>query len=160
MGNFLPHVVCPSLFKLGQHRQKHLQLWTPLCFVRSWVLITLFFRATPRKLSRLLLQRDCINSYGQFIECIQREPRGLENTRFMCAIRHGNNAAHLLAKLDTTPITVSTWLRDVPPSICDIIRREQSLFFCVIFDGSFEIMNIHNIPSNIKRLCFDFQWLC
>jgi hypothetical protein len=53
----------------------------------------------------------------------------LENASFSHVLRDANNVAHVLAKLATTHVTDSTWLGDTPPSISDIVRREQHLLF-------------------------------
>jgi hypothetical protein len=75
----------------------------------------------------IALEGPCFCSYGQFIECIQRELCGLENARLMHVMKDANNVAHMLAKLAITHVTMSTWLENVPPSVGDIVRREQSL---------------------------------
>jgi ribonuclease HI len=69
----------------------------------------------------------CLSNYGHLIECIKRELQQLENASFIHVLRDANNAAHSLAKLATTHVTMSTWLGDVPPSIGDIVRRDKSL---------------------------------
>ncbi|XP_059441827.1 uncharacterized protein LOC132174149 [Corylus avellana] len=69
----------------------------------------------------------CFSSYGQFIEGIKLELRGVENARFLHVLRDANNAAHVLAKLASTHVIFSTWLGNTPSSIGDIVRREQSL---------------------------------
>jgi hypothetical protein len=88
----------------------------------------------------------CMSSYGHLIDCIRGELCSFENACFIHVSREANNAAHTLAKLATTHVTLSTWRGDVPPSVGDIVRREIPPSFCVIFFGSVEIMNIHNIP--------------
>jgi ribonuclease HI len=69
----------------------------------------------------------CFNSFGHLIECIHHEQCELERVRFIHVRREANNAAHLLAQLATTHVTLSTWLGNAPPSVGDIVRREQSL---------------------------------
>jgi hypothetical protein len=69
----------------------------------------------------------CLSNYGHLIECIKRELQQLENANFIHVLRDANNAAHTLAKLATTHVTMSTWLGDVPPSIGDIVRQDKSL---------------------------------
>jgi hypothetical protein len=68
----------------------------------------------------------CLSNYGHLIEGIKRELQQLENASFIHVLRDANNAAHSLAKLATTHVTMSTWLGDVPPSIGDIVRRDKS----------------------------------
>jgi hypothetical protein len=69
----------------------------------------------------------CLSSFGHLIECIRNELRELECASFIHVMREANGAAHMLAHLATTHVTFSTWLGDVPPSVGDIVRREQSL---------------------------------
>jgi ribonuclease HI len=52
---------------------------------------------------------QCMSSYGHMIECIREELRNLENASFTHVRREANNAAHTLAKLATTHVTLSTW---------------------------------------------------
>jgi hypothetical protein len=98
----------------------------------------------------IALKGPCFSSYGQFIECIQRELCGLENARFMRVLH-----VRMLAKLATTHVTVSTWLLgNVSPSVDDIVRRELSNLSpaCVIFDGSFEKREKYKkSPPNYQR---------
>ena len=71
----------------------------------------------------------CLSSYGHLIECIKRELLQLENASFIYVLRDANIAAHTLAKLAITHVTMSTWLGDVPPSIGNIVRRDKPLLF-------------------------------
>ena len=71
----------------------------------------------------------CLSSYGHLIKCIKRELLQPENASLIHVLRDANIAAHTLAKLATTHVTMSTWLGDVPPSIGDIVRRDKPLLF-------------------------------
>jgi hypothetical protein len=73
------------------------------------------------------VEDPCLRSYGHIIDCIRGELRCFENARFIHVRREANIAAHTLAKLATTHVTLSTWRGDVPPCVGDIVRREQSL---------------------------------
>jgi hypothetical protein len=73
------------------------------------------------------VEDPCMRNYGHIIDCIRRKTSSLEQVRFIHLKREANTAAHTLAKLATTHVILSTWRGDVPPSVGDIVRREQSL---------------------------------
>jgi hypothetical protein len=68
----------------------------------------------------------CLSSFGHLIECIRNELRDFECASFIHVMREANGEAHMLAQLATTHVTLSTWFGDVPPSVGDIVRRDQS----------------------------------
>lgn len=69
----------------------------------------------------------CLSCYGHYIEGIKHELCGFGKASFNHVCRDANNAAHVLAKLAATHVTMSTWLEDIPPNLGDIVRREQPL---------------------------------
>lgn len=71
----------------------------------------------------------CFSSYGQFIECIQRELRVLKNACFRHVMRDANCAAHTLVKLSTTHVTMTTWLGDMFHLVWVILYEGSNLFY-------------------------------
>ena len=75
------------------------------------------------------MEVPCMCSYGHVIESIREELHRFEKASFIHVNREANYAAHELAKLATTYVTLSTWRGDVPPSVSDIVRRELPLLY-------------------------------
>ena len=73
------------------------------------------------------MEGPCMCSYGHMIESIFEELRSFENASFIHVNQKANYAAHELAKLVTTHVTLSTWRGDVSPNVGDIVRRELPL---------------------------------
>jgi hypothetical protein len=83
-------------------------------------------KAMPCKLvvKAIVTKGSCLSSFGHFVECVLLELHSLENAKFMHVMRDANNATHVLVKLATTHVTMFTWLKDAPPSIGDVVRRD------------------------------------
>jgi hypothetical protein len=107
---------------------------TNAVFCKEMGFSNILFEGNALQVIKAIEEEDpCLRNYGHIIDCIRRETNSLENARFIHVKREANNVAHTLAKLATTHVTMSTWKGDVPPSIGDIVRREQSPLFSFFF---------------------------